>query len=185
MAEALFDIQFAGKILEGADPNQVRARVQRLFKLSDEAAERLFGGSPVTIKRGIDAATASRFREVFRAAGARVSVVPAGTEPSRANRQGAAATGEEESGQRARAIPSPSASSLRLVPAEHPDPLEPPRRVDPPGIDTSYLQLVEGSDWTLEDCEPYLAPVRLPDISHLTILPTEDETTASKGGTGS
>lgn len=44
---------------------------------------------------------------------------------------------------------------------------------EPREIDTSYLSLVAGQDWTLEDCTPPRAPTIIPDISHLTLAPAE------------
>lgn len=65
-----YDILFAGELAPGADHAQVRARLQGLFRLSDEAAVRLFSGQPLALKRGLDQAQAERLRQVFLAAGA-------------------------------------------------------------------------------------------------------------------
>jgi hypothetical protein len=43
----------------------------------------------------------------------------------------------------------------------------------PRNIDTSYLSLVAGQDWTLEDCTPPHPPTPIPDISYLTLTPAE------------
>jgi hypothetical protein len=176
MADTLFDIRFAGELLEGADPFRARSRIQELFKLSDAAAERLFGGSPVTIKRGVDAATVTRFREVFRAAGARVSVVPAGIDRPRESGGGAPDTAADGAGQSPRLSASAESSPLELAAAGQSLPLESPPPVPAPEIDTSHLNLVEGDDWTLEDCAPSRPPVAEPDISHLTLAPPEEGT---------
>ena len=65
-----YDILFAGELAPEAEPAQVRARLQGLFRLSDEAAARLFSGQPLALKRGLDQAQAERLRQVFLAAGA-------------------------------------------------------------------------------------------------------------------
>jgi hypothetical protein len=44
---------------------------------------------------------------------------------------------------------------------------------EPREIDTSYLSLVAGQDWTLEDCTPARPPAHIPDISYLTLTPAE------------
>lgn len=44
---------------------------------------------------------------------------------------------------------------------------------EPREIDTSYLSLVAGQDWTLEDCTPPRPPALIPDISYLTLTPAE------------
>jgi hypothetical protein len=50
---------------------------------------------------------------------------------------------------------------------------EPPPTVSL-NLDLSYLTLVEGDDWTLEDCEPPPTPIPLPDLSYLTLVPLPD-----------
>lgn len=182
MGGARFDIQFAGELLDGANPEEVRTRVQRLFKLSDEAAERLFGGMPVTIKRGVNTATASRFREAFYEAGALVRVVTVGDEshmePSAQEfRRDADLTQNTPPAD----VLAADSTELHLSPMGDPLPLETQRQVEPRYIDTSYLSLVPGMDWTLEDCEPPKLPVALPDISYLTIIvPAEKDKEAEE-----
>ncbi|MBK5930154.1 phosphate-starvation-inducible PsiE family protein [Halochromatium salexigens] len=80
MSATRFDLEFAGELTPGTDPGQARARVKRLFKLSDEAVAQLFSGTPVTVKRGIDSALASRLHAAFAQAGALVRIIPAGGE---------------------------------------------------------------------------------------------------------
>ena len=70
-----YDILFAGELAPGANQAQVRARLQGLFRLSDEAAARLFSGQPLALKRGLDQAQAERLRQVFLAAGALARLV--------------------------------------------------------------------------------------------------------------
>ena len=79
-----YDILFAGELAPGAEPAQVRARLQGLFRLTDDAAARLFSGQPLALKRGLDRAQAERLREVFLAAGAVARLVeqPAPASPT-------------------------------------------------------------------------------------------------------
>jgi hypothetical protein len=142
MAESRFDIQFAGELVQGADPLLVRERLRDLFKLSPDALERLFSSQAVIIKRDLDAVTAARYRDAFRDAGAilRLTQTPA-----------AGLT-----------LAPPGADLEEAAPAAA-------RRE----IDTSYLSLVAGEGWTLEDCAPPHAPTPIPDISYLTLAPAE------------
>lgn len=71
-----YDIQFSGDLLPGADPVGARKRIQSLFNLSDASVAQLFSGQPLTVRRGVDKATAARYRSAFRDAGAVVRVVP-------------------------------------------------------------------------------------------------------------
>jgi hypothetical protein len=50
---------------------------------------------------------------------------------------------------------------------------EPVPQAGPQHIDTSYLSLVPGRDWNLEDCTPPRAPIPSPDTSGLTLAPAE------------
>jgi hypothetical protein len=141
MANTSFDILFSGELKPGADPAVARARIQALFKLTDEAAERLFSGRAMTVKRGLDADQAARFRSAFLEAGALVQLV------------------ERDQ----------NLGELTLAPVDD-RPLEPENPVSPPEIDIGHLSLMPGGDWTLEDCDTPPAPVTIPDISHLAIL---------------
>jgi hypothetical protein len=173
MSSQRLDILFAGKILPGADPAEVRRQLKAIFRIGDEAADRLFSGTPVVIKRGADEATAERFREVFREAGALVRVTPAGgAEPAAAGPEPAAGPAPEAPPP---AGAGPDTSHLHLAPADDDAPLEPPVVADRlPLIDVSHLSLL-GGDWTLADCEPPLPTIALPDISHLTLVLPEDD----------
>ncbi|MCU0835125.1 MAG: hypothetical protein MUC77_11950 [Chromatiaceae bacterium] len=169
MSDARFDILFAGETLPGANPAEVRRRVQALFKVSDEAAERLFSGKPIAVKRAVDAETSRRYDALFRDAGAlvRIAPVPAENQPGRPVPPAGPHTPEPAS------IGSGD-SQLGLAP-ESDTPLEPPVSAAPPPIDLSHLSLVEG-DWSLSDCAPPPPPLAVPDIEHLGLVPTEGET---------
>ena len=149
-----------------ADPDEVRLQLQQRFNLSDETAARLFSGRALVLKRDVDVATASRYREVFRAAGALVEtrpVRPRDTSPQPPEESVAAdpegrATGFGEGG-------------LHLVSdAEQGKPLEQMDVGDHPGIDISHLRLVPGQDWTLEDCQPSPTSTQVPDTSRLKLV---------------
>lgn len=70
MSEARYDVIFSGKLVEGAAVDQVKANVARLFKVEVAKVERLFSGSPVVIKKGVDEATAKRYLLALKKAGA-------------------------------------------------------------------------------------------------------------------
>ncbi len=78
MSGTRFDLEFAGELTAGTNPEQARSRVKALFKLSDEAVAQLFSGTPITVKRGIDSALAARLHAAFAQAGALVRIIPAG-----------------------------------------------------------------------------------------------------------
>lgn len=158
MADAGYDILFSGELERGADRDAVRSRIQALFKLTDQAANQLFSGRTITVKRNVDAARAARLKEVFLEAGALVQVKECGkTEPAT---PGSPAGSE------------PGGSRLGLAPVDG-TPLEAEPDTLPPALDVGHLSLVPGADWTLEDCDRPAAPIPAPDIGHLQIVELE------------
>jgi hypothetical protein len=152
MADTSYDILFSGELIPGARQDDVRARLQELFTLTDQAADRLFGGRTIAVKRGVDHQQAVRFRDAFLQAGARVRLVER-------------ASGKEQ---------APSGDKLSLAPVNGP-PLEAEPAVETPAIDISGLSLMPGEDWTLEDCDVPPMPAPVPDISHLRIVDPEPD----------
>lgn len=161
-----------------ADPDEVRLQLQQRFKLSEETAARLFSGRALVLKRDVDVVTATRYREIFRDAGALVEtrpVLPRDTitqppEETVAAAPEGSATGFEDGG-------------LHLVSdAEQGKPLEQPDAGDRPEINISHLRLVPGQDWTLEDCQPSLTSTQVPDISQLKLVEPPPETREESEG---
>ena len=70
MSEASYDVIFSGKLVEGAAEDQVKANVAKLFKVEVAKIERLFTGSPVILKKGVDEQSAKKYLLAMRQAGA-------------------------------------------------------------------------------------------------------------------
>jgi len=70
MAAERYDVIFIGTLQAGADPAQVRENMARLFKTEPARIEHLFSGQPVTIKKGVDAATGRQYVDALAKAGA-------------------------------------------------------------------------------------------------------------------
>ena len=79
MNSTLFQLVFEGEVESGHDPQGVRQTLAELFELDDEHQARLFGGKPIVLSKGMDAATASSFKQVLAGAGA-VSRIVADTD---------------------------------------------------------------------------------------------------------
>lgn len=144
MAGDSFDVIFSGQLAPGADPGAVRARIQGLFRLTDQAADRLFSGRAIAVKRALDQERAVRLRDTFREAGALVRLVEVGA----------------------------GSAELSLAPADG-QPLEPEPNQSRRPFDTDHLSLTPGSEWTLEDCDTRPPPAPVPDVSHLRLLEPE------------
>ena len=182
MTGARFDILFAGELIGDADPETVRSQLQQRFKLSEAAAQRLFSGRTVTVKRDVDTATASRYRKVFRDAKALIEIRPvdAAPEPPSVTASLPPSVGTLESALESRREPMDTSARERVgaapsVPLADTEsrgyePVGPTHTDGRQEIDLSHLSLVPGNDWTLEDCQPQFPPVRLPDTSHLRII---------------
>ena len=80
----LFDVVFRGEITEGSSQEKVKQRVAESFNLDSSAAEQLFSGTPVRLKRGVDMITAERILKRLSDAGAVAIIVPNSTEPESA-----------------------------------------------------------------------------------------------------
>ncbi len=163
MSDELYDIYFAGNLLDGSDPSSVKLHLQTQFKLSESALERLFSGQRVAIKRGVNRETATRYRERFSQAGALVQIVAC--DPPDLALEPDTATPPQPAPQ-----PTRRTASLQLAPPGTPvDEMSQPVAQEPPNID--HLRLVTDDNWTLEDCAPPPLPQPLPDIDSLELEP--------------
>lgn len=68
--EKSYDILFAAQLVEGFDEASVRAQLAELFKANEATLDKLFSGQPQLIKRGVDKATAAKYRNAMHRAGA-------------------------------------------------------------------------------------------------------------------
>jgi len=188
-----FDVIFSGQLIEGQDPEQVRLKVGRMFKANEVQIKRLFSGKPVSIKQGVDIDTAGKYRLAFRKAGALVEIrssrkVP-DTAKANATKQGKdtpdpksgvaklslapAGSGSLEAyAPKIEAAPLPDIDNLSLAKAGSHHESAPD--TTPAAIEIGDLDLVNGQDWTLEDCRPPPLPVLEPDISALDLTALDD-----------
>lgn len=70
MSEELYEVAFSGVIIEGADLEQVKAKVGAMFKADATKLTQLFSGKRVVIKKDIDQATANKYKSALTNAGA-------------------------------------------------------------------------------------------------------------------
>lgn len=75
MSQNTFEVVFSGKLVEGAAPEKVKANVAALFKVEAAKVERLFSGATISIKKGVDEATAKKYQMALYKAGAITQVV--------------------------------------------------------------------------------------------------------------
>ncbi len=160
--ETTFEVIFRGDITAGQQLVAVKERLKALFKVDDARIEQLFSGRPEVIKKGVDQATADRYRDTLLKAGAVVQV----------REQAAQVTGSG-----AIASPPPVAQSATLTNAKtaggdsgsaHPSASELTDGLSPDAVASGAVQVASDApdsraEWTLA---PVGADVLRPDERH-------------------
>lgn len=82
MAEPKYDIYFRGEVLPGANDAEVKAAIAKIFKANDAKLAQLFSGKVNTIKKAVDKATAAKYQQAFKKAGAKVVITAAKVQES-------------------------------------------------------------------------------------------------------
>ena len=142
MADQLFEVAFSGKINDGADLDEVKARVGKMFNADDAKIAQLFSGRRVVIKKNIDRATAAKYKTALNRAGAECEVVPMGGSET------AAAAADASSPAAPAAAASTAAASVEYESEYDGETTQPPQ-TDPLGITGDQI----------EDLSASLAPV--------------------------
>ena len=152
--EPLYDVCFAGQLLDGQDLQSVRDKIQKLFKANPETLEKLFSGKNQILKRGCDKPTALKYKKAMEAAGAKPEIRAVEV----------AATPES---------PPPAEQSFDLAPVGadvlRADEREAPTHID---VDLSHLSL-DAAGTTLGKSAQ--ATHSAPDTSHLTMGEVGDD----------
>jgi hypothetical protein len=76
MSDQLYEVAFSGQISEGADIEDVKAKVGKMFNADDAKLALLFSGKRVVIKKNIDKATAAKYQSALNRAGAHCEISP-------------------------------------------------------------------------------------------------------------
>ena len=183
MSAVLYEIAFQGELVAGADAQQTRQNLMRLFQADEQRIAVLFSGRRMIIKNRLDAATAERYRATLAQAGAQVEVAPmaepaAAPAESREPTPARTATATPPSAERGSLSVAPrDAVMAAFVDVQAPDFGLAPVGADlqdeaapvaPPRVDLSHLSLAPvGSDLSPAS-EPL--PVAVPDTDHLTLV---------------
>ena len=76
MSDELFDVAFSGQISAGANLQEVKARVGKMFNADGAKLEQLFSGHRLVIKKNVDQPTAQKYKGALRSVGAECEVTP-------------------------------------------------------------------------------------------------------------
>lgn len=143
MSDQLFEVAFSGQVSDGQNPDEVRAKVGKMFNADEAKLEQLFSGKRIVIKKNIDQATAAKYKTALNRAGAECEVKPVG-----GNAPASAAAAPEPA-----ATPSPDAAapaaSAPTSESRYEGEIAPPPQTDPLGITGDQI----------DDLEVSIAPV--------------------------
>ncbi|KQQ67961.1 hypothetical protein ASF84_02155 [Pseudomonas sp. Leaf127] len=70
-----YEIVFSGQVLEGAQPDNVKANLARLFQADAQRMALLFSGRRLVLKNNLDAQAAEKYRSTLARAGALVEML--------------------------------------------------------------------------------------------------------------
>jgi len=131
MSDQLYEVAFSGQINEGADLDDVKAKVAKMFNADEAKLALLFSGKRVVIKKNIDQATAAKYQSALGRAGAQSEISPpiATAAPAPAAAAAPAAT----------AKPASAASAVQIETGDHGE-VAPPPAIDPLGITASEIE---------------------------------------------
>ena len=74
MNDELFEVAFSGEIRVGENPEDVKARVGKMFNADEAKIEQLFSGNRIVIKKNVDQQTAAKYETALNRAGAECEV---------------------------------------------------------------------------------------------------------------
>lgn len=183
MLTQVYDIYFSGQVMDGHDPAASRIQVGKLFKADAKQLEKLFSGTPIKIKSGVDEETATRYRVALRQAGALVEIRPSSLAADSKSKNSIDSNAATPASSHEPTLLPPNTGSLidcaaTVIPQTLPKidhlALAPAGSIidaspapEPAEIDTAGLSVNPANSGTLEDCKKEVAPYPIPDISHL------------------
>ena len=152
MAER-YNIYYAGTVIEGHETAGVRQQLGRLFKADEVTLDKLFSGQPQMIKRNCDKATALKYQDAMKKAGAKPLIRTADSPAPEAKQAASTTSAPTEKASAAERIAAIAGSSNTAIAGNQDfdiapvgsDVLRPDERPDVSAaeIDTSMLNLAE------------------------------------------
>jgi len=79
MADSNYELVFRGELIEGFDPQQVKARFAQLFKLSEERVEQVFSHPSVILRKGLSSQQAEHYQQQLKKVGLQSHIKGAAT----------------------------------------------------------------------------------------------------------
>lgn len=180
MSDQLFEVAFSGQVSEGANLEEVKARVGKMFNADEAKLAQLFSGKRIVIKKNIDQATANKYLTALNRAGAECEIVPmGGGAPAPADTPPAAAASPAAS----EPAPAAAAAVSQEYESSYEGEVAPPPHTDPLGITGDQIEELSATiapvgselqDDYAETAEPDI------DISGFDIAPVGSELSTAK-----
>ncbi len=189
MSDQLFEVAFSGQISDGANADEVRVKVAKLFNADEAKLAQLFSGKRIVIKKNIDQATANKYRTALARAGAECEVAPVGgaveAAPQPASEPAPAAAPQPAAEPAPAAAPQPAApaATSQEYESSYDGELAPPPQTDPLGITGDQIEELAASIAPVgsELQDDYEAPQEPDiDITGFDIAPVGSELSTAK-----
>ena len=183
MADPKYDIYFRGEILPGADAAQVKSAIAQIFKADDAKLAILFSGKVNTIKKSVDKATAAKYQQAFKKAGAK-AVITLAKQVQSSEPPAAPVTAQQENVLPSKPDNTPAVkqaiadANWDVLPSGS-DLLKPDERRDIPDvdIDTSSIKVVS----PFAEIEVENKPIPpAPDTSHISVAEVGEDMNPNK-----
>jgi len=184
MADPKYDIYFRGEILPGADAALVKSAIAQIFKADAAKLAVLFSGKVNTIKKSVDKATAAKYQQAFKKAGAKAVITLAKEEQSSEVPAAAPVDAQQESAPSFEPDSTPAVkqaiadANWDVLPSGS-DLLKPDERRDIPDvdIDTSSIKVVS----PFAEIEVENKPIPpAPDTSHISVAEVGEDMNPNK-----
>ena len=160
MDEQGFQIVVNGQLTEGTNPETAKANIAKLFKTSSDKVEPMFSGQKVTVKKGLDEATAKKYQTALKNAGLIAAVESmAATTPATAD-SGPGGVSIETVGTQIDQTPAPAPANIdtsNISMGEAGETIKEYENIPVPDIDTSNINMSEVGE-TLVDYQPPTEP---------------------------
>jgi len=131
MSDELFEVAFSGLIRDGAELDEVKAKVGKMFKADDTKIAHMFSGKRVIIKKHLDKEAAAKYANAFKNAGARCEVIAMSGETQQAKAASPAAPPK----------PKPATLEVDYTSTQNMSAVvAPPPQVDPLGITGDQIE---------------------------------------------
>ncbi len=137
MSDQLFEVAYSGEVADGADLDDVKAKVGKIFNADADKLAALFSGKRIVIKKNIDQATAAKYRTALNRAGAVCEVVPMGSAAAAAAPAASPPAATPAPAAAAPAAPAPAAHQYEA--GDYGD-VPPPPQTDPLGITPDQIE---------------------------------------------